>query len=74
MRTKDSSSTPAAKRALADPAGSLRLKCLRAALDRIAHCKQDCSDKDAVYFMRGIAQLALETDDERAENVEDRHE
>ena len=42
-----------------------RIDLLRTVLDRIAHCEQDCSDKDAIYFMREIAKEGLEADDFR---------
>jgi hypothetical protein len=42
----------------------LRHEKLRATLDRIAYCQQDCSDKDVFYFVREMAKLALDVDDE----------
>ena len=46
---------------------------LRSALDRIANCEQDCSERDAVFFMREIARLSLDSEKEY-QNVEDSQE
>lgn len=51
-----------ARRSLSDAVDLLqkRERNLRRALDRIANCDQDCSDRDALFFMREIARLALD--------------